>query len=73
MFALLKILLEVYKMCAQSANLSIFPTDTFLLKLVGIDVQQVEATRKHMFEHMFAILDASVKIILLFMMFVNVL
>jgi len=61
MFALLKILLKVHEMCAQSASLSIFPTEAFLLKLVGIDVQQAEVTRKHMFKHMFAIFGASVK------------
>jgi len=54
MFALLKILLKVYKMCAQSTSLSIFPADAFLLKLVGIYVQQAEVTRKHMFKHIFA-------------------
>jgi len=64
MFALLKILLKVHKECAQSASLSIFPTDAFLLKLVGIDVQQAEVTRMHMFKHTLAILGASVKIIL---------
>jgi len=60
-------------MCAQTASLSIFPTDAFLLKLVGIDVQQAEATRKHMFKHTFAISGASTRIFLLFTMFVNVL
>jgi len=66
-------LLKVHKMCAQSASLSIFPTDAFILKLVGIDVQHAEVTRKHMFKHTFAISGASVKIILLSMMSVNVL
>ena len=47
-------------MCAQSASLSIFPTDAFLLKLVGIDVQQPDVTRKHMFKHTFAISCASI-------------
>ena len=60
-------------MCAQIASLSIFPTDAFLLKLVGIDVQQAEVTRKHMFKHTFAISGASIRIFLLFMMFVKVL
>ena len=46
-------------MCAQTASLSIFPTDAFLLKLVGIDVQQAEVTRKHMFKHTFAISSTS--------------
>ena len=73
MFALFKILLKVHKMCAQTASLSIFPADAFLLKLVGIDVQQAEVTRKHMFKHTFAISGASIRIFLLFMMFVNVL
>jgi len=59
MFALFKILLKVHKMCAQTASLSIFPTDAFLLKLVGIDVQQAEVTRKHMFKHTFAISGTS--------------
>jgi len=60
-------------MCGQTASLSIFPADAFLLKLVGIDVQQAEVTRKHMFKHTFAISGASIRIFLLFMMFVNVL
>ena len=60
-------------MCAQTASLSIFPTDAFLLKLVGIDVQQAEVPRKPVFKHMFAISGASIRIFLLFMMFVNVL
>jgi len=60
-------------MCAQTASLSIFPADAFLLKLVGIDVQQAEVTRKHMFKHTFAISGESVRIFLHFMMFVNVL
>jgi len=59
-------------MCAQTASLSLFRTDAFLLKLVGIDVQQAEVTRKHMFKHTFAISGASIIIFLLFMMFVNV-
>jgi len=73
MFALFKILFKIRKMCAQTASLSIFSTDAFLLKLVGIDVQQAEVTRKHMFEHTFAISGASIRIFLLSMMFVNVL
>jgi len=59
MFALFKILLKVQKMCAQTASLLIFPTDAFLLNPVGIDVQQAEVTRKHMFKHIFAIFSAS--------------
>jgi len=59
MFALFKILLKIRKMCAQSASLSIFPTDAFLLKLVGIDVQQAEVTGRNMFKHVFAIFGAS--------------
>jgi len=59
MFALFKILLKIRKMCAQTASLSIFPTVAFLLKLVGIDVQQAEVTRKHMFKYIFAIFSAS--------------
>ena len=43
----------------QTTSLSIFPTDAFLLKLVGIDVQQAEVTRKHMFKHTFAISGTS--------------
>jgi len=34
--------------------MAIFPADAFLLKVVGIDVQQAEVTRKHMFKHIFA-------------------
>ena len=55
----LKILLKIRKMCAQTASLSIFPTDAFLLKLVGIDVQQAGVTGKHMFKYIFAIFGAS--------------
>jgi len=39
MFALFMILLKVRKIWAQTVSSSIFPTDSFLLKLVGIDVQ----------------------------------
>jgi len=50
MFSLFKILLKVCKMWAQTASSSTFPTDAFLLKLIGIDVQQAEGTRKHILE-----------------------
>jgi len=70
MFALLKIVLKVYKMCAQSASLSIFPADAFLLKLVGLDVQQADVICSNTFLHFFG---ASMQIFLLFMTFVNVL
>jgi len=59
MFALFKILLKICKMCAQTASLFIFPTDAFLPKLVGIDVQQADVTGRHMFKHIFAIFGAS--------------
>jgi len=49
-----------------------FPTDAFLLKLIGIDVQQAEVTRKHIFESIFASLGESLQIFL-FILFVNVL
>jgi len=72
MFALFKILLKVRKMWAQTASSSIFPTNAFLLKLVGIDMQHAEVTRKHIFKRIFAILGASLQISL-FILFVNVL
>jgi len=59
MLALFKILLKVRKMWAQAASSSIFPTNAFLLKLVGTDVQQAEVTRKHIFKHISAILGSS--------------
>jgi len=52
-FALFKILVKVHKIFEQTSSLSIFPTDAFLLKLVGIDMQQAEVTTKHMFKHIF--------------------
>jgi len=61
MFALFKILLKVRKMWAQTASSSIFPTDAFLLKLIGIDVQQAEVTRKDAFKPILAILGGSYK------------
>ena len=75
MFALFKILLKIRKMCAQTASLSIFPTDAFLLKLVGIDVQQAGVTGSicsNTFLQFLVHLD-SIQTFLLFMMFVNVL
>jgi len=39
----------------------IFPTEAFLQKLVGIDVQQAEVTRKHTFKPILAILSRSYK------------
>jgi len=71
MFALFKILLKVRKMWAQTASSSTDPTDAFLLKLVGVDVQQAEVTRKHTFKRIFAILGGSLHIFL-FILFVNV-
>jgi len=61
MFALFKILVKLCMMLAQTASSSIFPTDAFLLKLVGIDVQQAEVTRKHTFKSILAILGGSYK------------
>ena len=72
MFSLFKILLKVRKMWEQTASSSIFPTDAFLLKLIGIDVQQAEGTRKHIFERIFAIFGGSLQIFH-FILFVNVL
>ena len=72
MLALFKILLKVRKMWAQTASSSIFPTDAFLLKLVGIALQQAEVTTKHTFKRIFAILSGSLQIFL-FILFVNVL
>ena len=51
---------------------TVFPTDAFLLKLVGIDVLQAEVTRQHVFKRIFAILGGSLQIFL-FILFVNVL
>jgi len=42
MSALFKRLVKVRKMWTQIASLSIFPTDAFLLQLVGINVLQAE-------------------------------
>jgi len=61
MFALFKIHLKVCTMWAQTASSSIFPTDAFLLKSAGINVQQAEVTRKHTFESILAILGGSYK------------
>ena len=72
MFALFNILLKARKMWGQTASSSIFPADAFLLKLVGIDVQQAEVTRKHILKRIFAILGGSLQIFL-FILFVNVL
>jgi len=64
---------KVRKIWGQTANLSKILADAFLLKLFGIDVQQAEFTKKHMFKHIFAILSGSLQIFLPFMIFVFVL
>ena len=61
MLALFKILLKVCTMWAQTASSSIFPTDAFLLTLLGIDVQQAEVARKDTFKPILAILSRSYK------------
>ena len=61
LFCFFKILLNICKMWAQTASSSTFPTDAFPLKLIGIDVQQAEVTRKHTFKPVLAILDGSYK------------